>query len=241
MSKPALLGLALAASSLGACAQHVYSPPSRAFALESARTVGAQRVGVAAQVGAQGALFGPSISAAESQVRYGVADDVEVSGQGTYAYVADEPAHHVDPSFYMGRAGVKVNPGGGALSLTGGVGGGYAAAGGGFAAGDLGAIVSYNGCTFIPFAGVGGFVSQPLDPHPVDVTEPADKMPVYDTPSTTVGMTITSGLKIAFRDRCTEAAPPVALTIATGATRVSDHDSEDGFFGLALGVEAAFE
>jgi hypothetical protein len=231
------LSLALAFATTG-CAKRVYSPPARPMPLEDARTVGAGKSSVAVEVTGADTLFGPSLVTVDLRGRYGVRADLELSAEAAAARVSDESAVGTEREIYAGRLGAKLAPEGNRwFALAAGAGAGYAPAGGPFASADLGAIVSYDNCYVIPTLAGTGFVSEPLSPRAIDLTQLGDDAPIFDTPQTTWGASVRVGVKIPLgHARCPDPAR-VALTAGIGATWLTDRDDSEQLTNVGFGLE----
>jgi hypothetical protein len=219
-----------------ACSHQVYSPPARTIALDTARnlTPGATSLQVAASAG--GAVFGPSLIAADVAVRHGLSEEVEGVFDLSAARVTDETSARTDPSFYGARAGVKINPPGTGVAVTGGVGGGVAPAGGPYVSGDAGLILSIENCYLVPYAAGGGFVSEPLEPRPIQTQ--AGSEPRMDTPETTYGATLGLGLRlVANPGACKGGRPAPGVILGGQYTLLWDSTSEEELFSLSLGLD----
>ncbi len=227
------------ASAGAGCSRQVFSPPARAIALETART---QRPGQASVQGsyARGGVipFGPDIAVAELKLSHGVTDDVELDFDGGYLRVTDETDVETAPDLYSGRIGVKYNPGDSFAAITGGAGGGYSFAGGGFVAADAGLIVAYENCHVVPYASTSAFLSVPLRPRAIVVGRDENQMDIVDTPETTIGASLGSGLRVVLEPGlCHDRRPTGNLTLGVSGTRLSDQHDSDDYFIASLGIE----
>jgi hypothetical protein len=157
-----VLSVSLGAFAVG-CTAQVYSPPSRMPSLESAATLGEGRVAVTGRGGVHGGDFGGTLVNGAGKVRYGVAEQTDIYGEGTVMAIArDEGTDYDNPS----RAAVAIQ--GGAkhqftnwLAVHGGIGGGVHGFGG-FIAPEVGAVVAYENPYFVPFADFTLAASIPL-------------------------------------------------------------------------------
>jgi len=225
-------------AALAACNQQVYSPPAQTFAVTPIRVLPPGKSAVDAEVSAHSEIFGPSINAFDARYRTGIGANTEVTAEGTAHAVDDQGPSMADRTFYSGRAGVRTNPNKSGVTFFAGGGGGFAHAGGGFVAVDSGMALGYENCYVVPVFQVSGFISQPLDPRPIDVTESGDKPREYDTPKTTVGGTMRGGLRISMSpSRCHQGEEIPWITLGLGFTSMSDHESHDVLTGAGVGVE----
>ncbi len=221
-----------------ACSQHVYSPPTQAFALEPIAALPDGRQAVDLELSRSAQVFDPAIDAGALRLRSGVGNNTELSVEGTSFTVQDTGPSTANRTFYAGRAGVRINPDRGALSFTGGVGGGYSAAGGTFAAVDAGAAIGYQNCVLVPSAQISGYASAPMgDARPVDVSTNSDDPPVYSTPQRTLGVELRAGLRLALdRDTCRHGQPTTWLSAGAGTTTMVDATTHGTLMTLGLGL-----
>jgi hypothetical protein len=232
------VGVVLGAVLGAGCSQNVYSPPARPFPLESARTSGTGHTGVDVTASAHANLFGPSLVAMSVRGRQGVTEQIDVTVDGSAARVDEESVAGTERDIYFGRVGAKYNPDHSVIAFTAGAGGGYAPAGGAFVAGDLGVVIAFENCHFVPFVSLTGFASQPLAPRPIDVTTPDDDQRVMDTPSTTLGSFLTFGARVPLVPlRCKRRQPHPAIVFGMGRTTVQDRDARDELLSLGIGID----
>ena len=112
-------------------------------------TLGQGQQMVDAELSRSGQLFDPTIDATALRLRSGLATNTEVSAEGTMSHRRREVGQrHVDGNrdFYAGHVGIRHNPGAGIISVSAGVGGGYAPGGGRFAAVEAGLALGYENC-----------------------------------------------------------------------------------------------
>jgi hypothetical protein len=216
-----------------ACNHNVFTPPARAFPLETPPVVEVGAYGVQVEGSATGK--NPSVGAGALRIRRGVDEGMEVTGELTYARNTKELAGHPNPNFYAARAGVKFRPEEMRfLGVTAGAGAGTFA-GGPFASLDAGAVVGYEGCKLSPFVSGWGYVSKPLDARPVDATE--EGMPAgsfVDTPETTAGVQVRAGIKINLSS-CEK--KDKALVVGFGFDHLWDDDSDRGLASGGAALE----
>jgi hypothetical protein len=216
----------------------VYSPPSQAFAVTPIRVLAPGQSSVAAEVSEHAAIFDPAVRAFDARYRAGVGANTEMTIEGAAHTVDDHGPSMADRSFYSARAGVRTNPERGAVTLFAGGGGGFANAGGGFVSVDGGAAIGYENCYVVPVFQISGFVSQPLDPRPIDVTTDIEKPRKYDTPATTAGAAARGGLRVSLSPaRCHQGEQIPWLTLGLGMTSFTDHDSHAIMTGAGVGIE----
>jgi len=217
------------------CSHNVYTPPTRAFPLETPQTLDEGRYGV--QVEASGHGNGPKVGAGALRLRRGIADSAELDGEITYAKASDPSAANTNPHLLAARAGAKLRseelP---EVAVTAGLGGGTFA-GGPYVSADAGAVIAYDTCRVTPFVGGMGYASKPLDARPVDTTQRG--MPVgsfVDTPETTAGVQVRIGLKLNLSS-CDDKR--TALVAGFGLDHFWDDDSDRGYAsgGAALEID----
>ncbi len=218
---------AITAIVLVGCSHRVYSPPSQAFGLGPVTAIseGAQTVDV--ELASHAQIFDPALLSGAARLTHGVGRRTEVTGEGT-AYSVE------GRQIYAGRAGVRHSPGED-LALFAGAGGGYAPIAGGFTSLDAGLSVGIHNCVLVPVLQGSAFVSQPIAPRAVDVSD-SDVMQT-DTPATTFGATVRGGLRLSLTpSECRRGEPGTWLYAGFDVTGVKDHDSEDSLVGLGIGL-----
>ena len=218
-----------------ACSQQVYSPPSRAFSLQPLAALPQGGRALDLELSHHAQIFDPGINAGAARLRVGVGDNIEVSAEGTALAVDDHGPSRADRRLYAGRGGISVTPGKGGLTLFAGLGGGYAPAGGAFAAADAGISVGYHNCVLVPIVEASGFISNPLEPRPIDVTD--DEYDTFDTPQRTVGGSVRAGLRLGLqRAACRRGAQSSWLYAGFSFTSLADQDSSAGLLGVGVGL-----
>ena len=219
---------------LGACSQRVYSPPSQAFSLGPVTSLPTGDCSVDVEVATHSQVFDPGLASAAGRYAHSIGDRTEVTAEGTAFTLTDGGDSGESRNIYAGRAGVRTSPGED-LSIVAGAGGGYSPAGGPFAAVDAGVQVGIHNCYVVPIVGVSGFVSQPLDPRPIDVSVDDDM--ATDTPSRTVGGTVRGGLRVGLTpDACKRGESGAWIYGGIDVTKVMDADTSDDIIGMGLGV-----
>ena len=233
MMKPLVLAVLVTA-----CSQHVYSPPTQAFALSPIAALPQGRQAVDLEVSRSAQIFDPAIDAGALRLRSGAGDNAEISVEGTAFQVQDTGPSTANRTFYAGRAGMRVNPNRGAFSFSGGVGGGYSAASGTFAAVDAGAAVGWENCVVVPSAQVTGYASAPLGAaRPVDVSDGGEGPPVYSTPQRTLGVAVRAGLRFAFdHEACRHGQQTTWLSAGAGITTMVDDAQSATLLTIGLGL-----
>jgi hypothetical protein len=230
------------------CSYHVFSPPARVFHMESAAPAKPGETIVGARGGFYGGVFEPGAIVGSGIVRHGVAPNVELNGEATYANIQDdddENTRDVDKNAGSARLGVKA--GNQYAAVIGGLGGGVTALGG-FGAADVGGIVSYANCYVVPFFSASGFASTPLG----EANTASFGNGVTSRPGVAFGYGAGAGLEIPL-DRARCRAGVTAPRLQLGANLMSvvgRHYSTDasittpkpgwdqhGYLGLGLGVE----
>jgi hypothetical protein len=218
------------------CSQHLYSPPTQAFALAPVHTLGAADQAVDLDASTHSQIFDPGFDAGSARLRTGIGNDSEVSVEGMAATVDDGGPSTANRSVYAGRAAVRVDPNRGPISFNAGIGGGFAPAAGSFAAIDGGISIGYDNCYIVPVAAVSTFVSQPLAARSVDVSVD-DTKPMYSTPHRTAGGTFRGGLRISLSPSSCHAGHEAPwLTAGFDVTSLVDASSHAELLGVGAGV-----
>lgn len=209
-----------------ACSQHVYSPPTQAYALAPVTTLaqGARALDLEASSHAQ--VFDPVVGTADARLRAGLGEGVEVSGEGMVARVAGV-------GFYTGRAGLRVNPHKGAVAFNAGIGGGYSPKGGKLVAIDAGISAGYDNCHVVPIASASAFASQPIAAKPIDVS--TNSKTGTSTAHRTAGSVLRVGLRIALAPARCHAGEEIPW-ITVGLDETTLVDATDHAFLVGLGV-----
>jgi hypothetical protein len=229
---------ALIVIAVAGCSQHVYSPPSQAYSLGGVRSLDDGQQAVDLEASQHAALFDPAIQAGGARFRAGFGDNTEGSLEGAVMAVNDDGPSKADRQIYVGRAGVRTNPGRGPFAIFGGIGGGYAPAGGEFVTADGGIAVGYTNCRVVPMAQASVFASDPLHPTPIDVTVDSDHTPTMSTPHVTFGSVIRAGLRFSMSPTDCRAGKPVPwLSVGADATTVVDFSSHANLGGIGIGLE----
>jgi hypothetical protein len=228
----------------GGCSYHVFSPPARMIAAESAEPVKPGEMDVGGHVGAYSAIFEPGVVVASGNVGYGVAPNVEANFEGTYGHLNTTESPAIDRDAYTARMGAKI--GNQLASFTVGLGGGLAPALGSFVAVDIGAIISAPNCYVVPFLAPSAFVSAPLFARTVIYEDLSSSRPL---PS--AGFGVSGGIEIDLSPvRCREGHTPARLQLGVNFTDIlgrADSVDSSGIevsgvtqhfaFGLVAGVE----
>ncbi len=211
-----------------ACSQHVYSPPTQAYALAPVTTLATGSKALDLEASSHTQIFDPGVGAASARLRTGLGDDLELSGESMVASIAN-----VD--FYTARAAMRVNPHHGAVSFGTGVGGGYAPKGGSFVALDAGVSIGYDNCYLVPVAAASAYVSQPIVARPIEVTD--DPMrPTFSTAHRTVGSVVRVGLRLSLSpERCRAGKEVPWITAGFDQTTMVDATDNAELFGFGVG------
>ncbi|MEO6773785.1 MAG: hypothetical protein ABI467_12335 [Kofleriaceae bacterium] len=218
-----------------ACSQHLYSPPTQAYAIAPVHALGTDQRAVDLDGSTHSQVFDPGYDAGSARLRAGVGDHTELSIEGMTAIVNGGGVSTADRTVYAGRGGVRVNPDHGAISFTAGIGAGYAPAAGAFAAIDGGISAGYDNCYVVPIASASLFASQPFEARAVDVTVDADH-PMTSTPSRTAGATIRGGLRVSLSpSTCHAGHESPWLTAGFDVTTLVDSSSNAQLMGLGAG------
>jgi hypothetical protein len=219
---PCVVALAALLAASGGCSYHAFSPPARAINMETAAPVKPGETTVGARGGIVGALFEPGAAVGTAIVRHGVAPDVEVNGEATYAYVlleGQESTANINQNAGATRIGVKA--GNQYAAFTGGLGGGLSAMGG-FTAADAGLIFSFANCYVVPFVSTVGFVSTPVG---------AKSVTFYDgrtsKPGTSFGYGAAAGIEVPLdHARCRAGRTPPRFQLGANVLSISGlHES----------------
>ena len=217
---------------LSACTHNVYTPPSRAFPLETPQTLKAGAYGGQFEVSQHGKS--PDIGAAALRVRRGIEDNLEASVELTYAKATNATVADTSPHLFAARAGIRMRSEESGASVGGGIGAGTFA-GGGFVTADVGAVFAYETCRFTPFIGGSAYVSRPTNAQEVDTSEEGmEKGKFVDTPETTGGVQVRVGVSVNVSS-CE--SHDKAIIVGAGLDHFWDDDSDRG---LASGG-AAFQ
>jgi len=220
-----------------ACSQHLYAPPTQAYALDPvhAQASGTSSLDVEGSTHSQ--IFDPAFNAANARLHTGIGNDAELSLESMFAGVDAHGVSMADRHVYAGRAGFRFNPGHGPLTFSTGIGGGYAPAGGGFTAIDGGVSLGYDNCVLVPIASASTFVSQPIDARRVDVTDDPNAGPTYSIAHRTLGGTIRTGLRLSLSPSECRAGHQVPwLTAGFDVTTLVDATSDAELFGVGAGI-----
>lgn len=232
--------LAAVVGSAVACNREVYSPPSQLFAMPAARALRQGETAASATAAHQGTLFDPSLDVAELGLRHGITDEFDVEGSAGYAVVSGGEAADLDPRLITGRVGVIANPKRGAFTFRGGVGGGHNPSVGNFAAVDVGVTAAYHNCVVTPAIGTSGFVSNPIDPKPVNVAPASATAADMRSPYTTVGWTMSSSLSVQLdRASCRQGRAGTTLSFGFNVSEVANGNGNSAWAGLGLRLEGS--
>ena len=248
-----LLWIALSVAVATGCTAHVYAPPSRMAALDGPSLVGEGKTEVSGQFGLGVQVLGSGYHAGGVQVRHGISEQVEVTGNASYFAVsgrrdgdlspnAAEPDATYHPEeetwfLYAGRVGMKWSPPevGGHVAIFSGIGGGYSDAGG-FVSTDLGVSVGYNNAYVVPFAAVGGFISVPVGSKAIDISDNG-KASVMQTAQFTYGGQGLVGLR---GEIAVQEGQHVSWMLGATTTLLMDSEQRDGFWGGVVEVGYGF-
>jgi len=265
MNRNVALGVVGAvASGLTGCSYQLVSPPARMVNLESAKTVAPGETMAGLHGAGYATIFDPGAVVTNASVRRGVADNLEVDGDLSWARVTYDGFPDIDRNIYAARAGAKMSNDRGSVALFGGLGGGFAPAAGGFTAADLGFAFSFPNCYVVPFANAMMFGSLPLGARQVDFRNADGSIVSSDKADPTYGFGFGTGIEIPLsHDRCRagQSSPRLQLggaldllipsdgPIVTRTTTESDgttttttesRGGRHGMVGLAVGIEVPF-
>lgn len=229
--------VAVVALLAGACSQKVYSPPSQLYSVTPLAALPTDKQALDIDFSRHAQIFDPPLDAGAGRYRWGVGNNTEMSVEGTAAALRTDAASTATRTLYTGRAGVRTNPGGGAMTFFAGAGGGFAAAAGSFVSADAGLAIGIPNCTLVPSLQASAYISEPIDAKPVDVTEDP-KDPTFDTPRTTVGGVVRLGLRLSLSpSACRRGEQVPWLAAGIGVTRMMDNDSDAEIPGVGIGIE----
>jgi hypothetical protein len=232
--------LVATASTLVGCNPHVYSPPTRIASMESSKPVAEGKTSGGVSVGSQGEVFGVRTASAVVKVRRGVTEHSEFGVDANFTVVDDsQAAADIDPNIWSARAGGKwaPEPLRDYISVIYGVGGGMSEAGQ-FISPDVGLVVAFENRYVVPFASVDGFVSEPINPRPVDISSKDDGLGTnIQTASRTWGATFAGGLKVPIQSGGSTVSPLLGLSRSV----LTDGEANTDIVGASLGVDVTFE
>jgi len=228
--------------------------------LQSAKTAAPGETVVGARGAGYTAIFDPGALVATAGVRRGIAEDVEVDAEASWARIDQAGYGDLDRNIYAARVGAKIARKSGWLAAFGGVGGGYAPVAGAFSAVDAGVALSYPNCYVVPFTNLAALGSLPIGAKQVDFRNATDGTVVASSKATfTYGVGWGGGVEVPLdRTRCRQGLTPARLqlgissftlfpgdgnvtrTPSSGDTTVESTSGRYGVIGLALGVEVPF-
>jgi len=226
---PHRIGLAALAALATACSPIAVSAPTRTLPLETAETVREGHVGVRAGGGIHTDGWGGELGTGTGGVGIGVARDVELQAEGSFAWSDAVSQRGRSPFFAAGHVGVKHRVLD-VLAFTGGIGFG-AGPWGSFFGGDLGAILAYENPYVIPFFAARLQISTPLDASTELVTDD-NGVTTMLTPHTTLWLQPSTGLRfpICWQDECGGTRVSLTLAVAwTAAIQVDAIHDGQGF------------
>lgn len=233
-----LLPLVAVALSTGACAHNTFSPPSSTLPIAPAATLGQDRTAISGGGGGVSGIFGPDIHHGYLELTRGIEDRTDLSIRGTRAQVQERSVRGTNRDGFAGRLGLKHNPGTRQRSLAflGGVGAGRSAQGR-FVSADAGFSLSLDNCHFIPTFTARAFVSEPIDPQQVDLSESIDEHEV-DTPKRTRGFDAGMGAELPMGGCGVKA--PFALRINVGWMGLYDGETKEEMAHGTIGAVLRF-
>lgn len=256
--------IAAVAWALGGCSYQLVSPPARMVNLESAKTVAPGETMAGLHGAGYAAIFDPGAVVTNASVRRGVADNLEVDGDLSWARVTYDGFPDIDRNIYAARVGAKMSNAGGYAAVFGGVGAGFAPAAGGFTAADAGVAFSFPNCYVVPFANTMVFGSLPIGARQVDFRNADGTLQSSDKADPTYGFGFGTGIEIPLshgRCRAGQTAPRLQLggaldvlipsdgaivtrttteTDGTTTTTTESRGGRHGMMGLAVGIEVPF-
>ena len=250
---PALALIALGTLLGSGCARHIYSPPSRMLPIEDSFGPSAGGTNLGVNASGSGTVFGPSIGAIGLHVDVGVADTLDVVGEGTWMTLegsGDQPIDHPRQDGAAGRAGLRLTleetdrkagdtPGTLlALALTGGVGGGFTAVGT-YLSPDVGLSFSVRSSTGFDFTtGVRTWTSIPIVRRTFAWTDEERS----NEPSVTWGggLTLQGAVPLGF-DTTRRGEPRFRAVVGIGLAFVGDGSDDAGFMQVGGALEARLD
>lgn len=192
--------VALLSVAAGACSPYLHSPPARMVPLETAAALPKGDFAIQAAGGGGAAVWGPSVGAGTLQTRFGVGRNLEVAGEGAFAYIGQRNTDwtsNARHALFAGRAGFKYAPVDW-FAVQAGFGGGGGAAGG-FISPDAGVIFSYQNKVVVPFAATGFYYSHPINPKPIVFYDDGIGIEIETLlPDQTFGAYLNLGVRIPF-------------------------------------------
>ncbi|QDG53946.1 hypothetical protein FIV42_25345 [Persicimonas caeni] len=231
---------AIASALVGCSHAHVYSPPARIAPLESSKPVAEDRTTGGVSVRSEGEIFGLAAASATLKVRHGVTEHSEVGVDANFMTIDDsDAAADLDPTIWSARVGGKWAPEllGDHVALIYGVGGGTSD-GGQHISPDVGLVVAYENPYVVPFASVDGFVSEPINAQPIDVSSEREGLGTnIMTAQRTWGATFAGGVKVPIEAGGSTISPMVGMTRSV----LTDGEEDADTYGLNLGVDVTFE
>jgi len=252
---------ALAVLGAGGCSYQLASPPARMMNLQSAKTAAPGETVVGVRGAGYASIFDPGAVVASAGVRHGIAEDVEVDAEASWARLDEEGYGDLDRNIYAARVGAKVSRKSGWAAAFAGAGGGYAPVGGAFSAVDAGVAVSYPNCYVVPFTNLTLFGSLPIGAKQVDFRNATDGSVAASSKATfTYGVGWGGGVELPLdRARCRQGLTPARLQLGLSSFTlvprpgnvIRSSTSSDTMYestttgrysvvGLALGVEVPF-
>lgn len=256
--------VAALAGAAGGCSYQLVSPPARMVNLESAKTVAPGETVGGLHGAAYTGIFDPAAVVTNAGVRRGIADDLEIDGDLSWARLSYDGFPDIDRNIYAARVGAKLSNHQGFAALFGGVGGGFAPAAGGFTAADAGVVMSLPNCYLVPFGNAMMFGSLPIAARQVDFRNADGTIHSSDKADPTYGFGFGAGLEIPLsHDRCRAGLTsprlqlgaaldvlipsdgPIVTTTTTQSdgsttTTTDSRGGRHGMMGLAIGVEVPF-
>lgn len=148
-----------------ACSPIALSPAIRSVPLETAATTREGHVAVHGGAGYHADGWGQEVTTASGGIGVGLAEDVELQAEGSFAYdsAIDHSTRSLSPFAAAGRIGIKHRVAD-SVAFTGGLGTG-SGPWGAFAGGDLGLVLAYENPYVIPFFAARMQLSVPIDPQ----------------------------------------------------------------------------
>lgn len=227
--------LLAAVVALTGCNPYLYSPPTRTAYMEPAEPVGVDEIGTSATFSSFGQLFGMSARSGTVGLRHGFSDEMEVGFDANLVAIDDsrsvvDQSNRIWSARLAGKWAPEVFTDNAALSF--GLGGGTST-GGDFFSPDIGAVFSLTNSYVIPFGSLHGFVSQPINAQPVDLSmddeEPGTNV---STANTTWGFVYAMGIQVPINLSDAKISPRLGMTIS----RMSDGNRDTGLFGGEFGI-----
>ena len=190
---------------------------------------------MAVSAASHGVLFGFNVISGNVSARQGVRDDMELGVDLSLMSVDDSNAAlEQDTWIWSGRIGGKWAPESlnNVAAITYGFGGGTST-GGDFVSPDLGVVASWNNERIVPFMGLSGFVSQPFNTNPVDISSESQGAGTHVMEASTAwGFNLFMGLEVPIEISGITLSPRAGMTWG----RIMDSEEGTNVAGAQVGL-----